>query len=430
MAGLVFLVFFLCLALGYPIIMCMIGGALTPFAMGAAGASSVAALIRGALGGANSPNILCLPLFIFAGVLMAEGGISKKLFDVFAYFVGNKPGGMPCAVIITCLFYGAISSSGAATAAAIGAMTIPLLVELGYDPKFSAATVAVAGGLGVIIPPSGPFMMYGMATDTSIGSLFIAGILPGILVGCILMIYAVAYCKIHGEDREKIDANYKKITANGFWPLFQDSFWALLSPVIILGGIYAGIVTPTEAAAVSVFYSLLISLFVYKTVSLKDLPALLRSSVKSAAPICFLLAFATAFGRTLSLIKAADVVQSLIMTVASDRISFLLIVIVAFFLLGMVMDTGPAIIILGPIICPIAKSYGIDPVHLGVIMVCNLAIGLVTPPFGLNLFVTSPISGKSPMSIGKEAIPYIGAFLVALLIIAFVEPFSMLLVKI
>lgn len=172
--------------------------------MDAVGATSIAALIRGAFSGANSPNILCLPLFIFAGVLMAEGGISKKLFDVFAYFVGNKTGGMPCAVIITCLFYGAISSSGAATAAAIGAMTIPLLIELGYDAKFAAATVAVSGGLGVIIPPSGPFMMYGMATETSIGALFMAGILPGILVACLLMFYAVTYCKIQGEDKAKI----------------------------------------------------------------------------------------------------------------------------------------------------------------------------------------------------------------------------------
>ena len=209
MAGLVFLIFFVLLALGYPIIMCMIGGAITPLAMDAVGATSIAALIRGAFSGANSPNILCLPLFIFAGVLMAEGGISKKLFDVFAYFVGNKTGGMPCAVIITCLFYGAISSSGAATAAAIGAMTIPLLIELGYDAKFAAATVAVSGGLGVIIPPSGPFMMYGMATETSIGALFMAGILPGILVACLLMFYAVTYCKIHGEDKAKIQSNYQ-----------------------------------------------------------------------------------------------------------------------------------------------------------------------------------------------------------------------------
>lgn len=429
MAGLVFLIFFVLLALGYPIIMCMIGGAITPLAMDAVGATSIAALIRGAFSGANSPNILCLPLFIFAGVLMAEGGISKKLFDVFAYFVGNKTGGMPCAVIITCLFYGAISSSGAATAAAIGAMTIPLLIELGYDAKFAAATVAVSGGLGVIIPPSGPFMMYGMATETTIGALFMAGILPGILVACLLMFYAVTYCKIHGEDKAKIQSNYQKIAAAGFLPLLKDSFWALLSPVIILGGIYAGIVTPTEAAAVSVFYALFVSLFIYKTVSFQKLPELLRSAVKSAAPICFLLAFATAFGRTLSLIHAADIVQNAIMTIATDKISFLIVVIIAFFLLGMVMDTGPALIILGPILCPIAESYGIDPVHLGVLMVCNLAVGLVTPPFGLNLFVTSSISGEQPMTIGKSAIPYIGVFVIALFIIAFVPQFSMLLVK-
>ena len=187
--------------------------------------------------------------------------------------------------------------------------------------------------------------------------------------------------------------------------------------------------TPTEAAAVSVFYALFVSLFIYKTVSFNSLLPLLRSTIKSAAPICFLLAFATAFGRTLSLIHAADVVQSMIVVIAKDKVSFLLVVIVAFFLLGMVMDTGPAIIILAPIICPIAVSYGIDPVHLGVVMVCNLAIGLVTPPFGLNLFVTSPLSGKPAMTIGKAAIPYIGVFLTALLIIAFVPQFSLLLVR-
>ena len=174
-------------------------------------------------------------------------------------------------------------------------------------------------------------------------------------------------------------------------------------------------------------YSMLICLFVYKTVAFDELFSFLCETVQSAAPICFLLAFATAFGRTLSLIRAANVVQALISGVATNKISFLLIVIVAFFLLGMVMDTGPAIIILAPIICPIAKSYGIDPVHLGVIMVCNLAIGMVTPPFGLNLFVTSPLAGTPAMSVGKAAIPYIGAFLIALLVIAFVPQFSLAL---
>ena len=428
MAGMVFLVFFVVLALGFPIIMCMMAGAIVPLALSAPGASSIEALIRGAFSGANSPNILCLPLFIFAGVIMAEGGIAKKIFDVFAYFVGNKTGGIPCAVIITCLFYGAISSSGAATAAAIGAMTIPLLIKLGYDPKFAAATVSISGGLGVIIPPSGPFMMYGMATGTSIGSLFIAGVIPGILVGCALMVYAVLYCKFHGEDKEKIMANYHEITKNGFWPLFKDSFWALLSPVIILGGIYAGIVTPTEAAALSVVYSIFISLFIYKTVKVKDFFKLLHSAVNSAAPICFLLAFATAFGRTLSLIKASDIVESAVLTVAGDKFTFLLVVLIVFFLLGMVMDTGPAIVILAPILAPVAEHFGVNPIHLGVIMVCNLAVGMTTPPFGLNLFVTSPLSKVPPMTIGKTAFPYIGAFMIALVLITFIPAISLTLV--
>ena len=231
------------------------------------------------------------------------------------------------------------------------------------------------------------------------------------------------------RTRQRFNPTIKKLPLPAFCPCSRTVF-GLCSPLLlILGGIYAGIVTPTEAAAVSVFYALFVSLFIYKTVSFQKLPELLRSAVKSAAPICFLLAFATAFGRTLSLIHAADIVQNAIMTIATDKISFLIVVIIAFFLLGMVMDTGPALIILGPILCPIAESYGIDPVHLGVLMVCNLAVGLVTPPFGLNLFVTSSISGEQPMTIGKSAIPYIGVFVIALFIIAFVPQFSMLLVK-
>lgn len=251
----IFVVFIIGLAIGMPIVTALGISTIWPTLLESAGATSFEAVIRAIFGGADSTPILAVPLFILAGVLMANGGISQKLFNVFSYFIGSRTAGMPCAAVITCLFYGAISGSGPATTAAVGAMTIPILIELGYDRKFCGALVATAGSLGVIIPPSIPFVLYGLATGASVGNLFIAGVIPGILVGVLLMAYAVLYCKIKGEDKEKIRANHAMLKATGFLPLLKESFWALLSPIIILGGIYSGYFTPTEAACVSVVYS-------------------------------------------------------------------------------------------------------------------------------------------------------------------------------
>ncbi|MHB1391519.1 MAG: TRAP transporter large permease [Clostridia bacterium] len=427
MAGTVFIIFGIFLILSIPIGVAMAMGSIAPLVFGAPGASSIQTIIRGTFGGADSTPIIAVPLFILAGVLMAEGGISKKLFNVFAYFIGSRTAGMPSAVVITCLFYGAISGSGPATTAAVGAMTIPVLVSLGYDKTFCAALVATAGGLGVIIPPSIPFVLYSLATGESTGALFIAGVLPGILIGLFLIAYTYVYFRINGEDKEKIRANHAQLKERGFWNLFKDSFWALLSPVIILGGIYSGIVTPTEAACISVFYSLIVSIYVYKTMSYKDILPFLRSSVKTYAPLLFILAFATAFGRTLALIKAPALISGLILGTFTSQASILFIIVLMFLLLGMVMDTGPAIVIMAPILLPIVEKVGVDPIHFGVIMVVNLAIGLVTPPFGLNLFVASSMTGVPAMAIGKKAIPLILTFVVALLVITYVPQLSLVL---
>jgi C4-dicarboxylate transporter DctM subunit len=423
----VFLIFAIFLVLSIPIGVSMAMGSIAPLIFGAPGASSIQTIIRGTFGGADSTPIIAVPLFILAGVLMAEGGISKRLFNIFAYFVGSRTAGMPSAVVITCLFYGAISGSGPATTAAVGAMTIPVLISLGYDKTFCAALVATAGGLGVIIPPSIPFVLYSLATGESTGALFIAGIIPGIVIGLFLICYTYIHFKRHGEDKEKIRANHAQLKAKGLWNIFKDSFWALLSPVIILGGIYSGVVTPTEAACISVFYSLIISLFIYKTMKFKDIIPFLRNSVKGYAPLLFILAFATAFGRTLALIKAPALISGFILGTFSSQAAILLFIVILFFLLGMVMDTGPAIVIMAPILLPIVKAVGIDPIHFGVIMVVNLAIGLVTPPFGLNLFVASSIVDIPAMKIGRKAFPLIVAFSVALLLITFVPKLSLLL---
>lgn len=428
MLATVFFVFAICLALSIPIVTSLGIATVWPVLTGTPGAATFESVIRAVFGGADSIPIIAVPLFILAGVIMARGGISKKIFDVFAFFIGKRTAGMPCAAIITCLFYGAISGSGPATAAAVGAMTLPILIELGYDKVFCAAMIAAAGSLGVVIPPSIPFVLYGLATGTSVGNLFIAGILPGILIGCFLMGYAYIYCKTQGEDKEKITRNYEKLREKRFIPILIDSFWALLSPIIILGGIYTGFFTPTEAACISVFYSLIISLFVYKSIKTQEIFALLTESVRGYAPICFILALANAFGRVMTLMRVPQLMSDYLSVTFSSPLTFLLAVVVLFFLLGMVMDTGPAIVIMAPILMPTLEEFGVNPVHFGVIMVANLAIGLVTPPFGLNLFVVAPLIDTPVMSVGRKTIPFITAFMIALLLITFVPAISLLLV--
>lgn len=422
-AVMVFAVFLTAIAVSIPISVSMILGSVAPIEILHKG-GSVVQLLNNTFSGANSTPILAVPLFILGGVIMAKGGISRKLFNFFAYFAGHFTGGLPCAVILTCLFYGAISGSGPATTAAVGAMCVPFLTDLGYDRTWSAGLIAVAGGLGVIIPPSIPFVLYSLATGVSTGDLFLGGVFPGILIGLALMVYAVYYCARHGEDKEKIKARMDELAAQGFLKLFKDSFWALLCPVIVLGGIYTGFTTPTEAATVSVFYALIVSLFIYKTMKISELIPMLCESVKTYGGLAFVLAFATAFGRVLSLTRATRTVETFILGNFHSSFTVLTVLVIFFFLLGMVMDTGPAIIILAPVLLPACVKLGVDPVHLGVVLVCCLSIGLATPPFGLDLFVAGNIAEQQPMSVAKKAVPFILAFVVALFVITYVPSIS------
>jgi C4-dicarboxylate transporter DctM subunit len=384
-------------------------------------------ILRQAVSGLNNPALLAIPMFVFSGVIMARGGLSEKLFNVFAYFIGDRTGGMPCAVVVTCLFYGAISGSAPATTAAVGSMTIPILVSMGYDLTFCAALVATAGGLGIIIPPSIPFILYCSGTGASVGALFIAGVLPGILIGIMLMIYAVYYCKKHGEDKERIRENVSKLRAHGFWNVFKDGFWAILTPIFILGGIYSGITTPTEAAVVSVIYALIVSLFIYRTVKLSELWALVVESINTYAPLLFILGSASAFGKVLTLTQVPQLVATSIGTIFDSKVSLLIAINVFLLFVGMIMDAGPAILILSPILAPIVSSYGMHPIQFGVIMIANLAIGHVTPPVGNNLYVASTLTRVPVMTIAKKTVPFMLFFLAALMIITFVPQVSMLL---
>lgn len=426
-AGFLFILFFVLLAFAIPISSTLGIVSIVPSLFNSSFPANGQYVIRAMFAGMDSFPLLAIPMFILSGILMARGGVSKKLFNIFSYFIGDKTAGMPCAVVITCLFYGAISGSAPATVAAVGSMTIPILINLGYDKVFTTALVAVAGGLGVIIPPSIPFIIYGMSTGTSVGALFIAGVVPGLLIGALLMVYAYYYCKKNGEDKEKINASVKELRDKGFWIVLKDSSWALLTPVIILGSIYSGVASPTEAAVFSVIYALIISLFIYKSLEVKDLWNIFIEAVRTYTPLLFIISAAIAFSRVLTMLQVPQTVAATITSTFSGKVAILLIINAFLLFVGMVMDTTPAILILSPIFMPIIQAIGVDPIHFGVMMVVNLAIGFVTPPVGVNLFVASSLTGVPVLSIARKAIPLIIMFLIALMFITFIPELSLVL---
>lgn len=427
MTGVIFLIFFICLMIAIPISISLGIVSILPGILDSSFTVSAKYIVRSMFGGLDSFPLLAVPMFIFSGILMARGGISKRLFNVFSYFLGKFTAGIPCAVIVTCLFYGAISGSAPATVAAVGSMTIPFLCELGYDKKFATAIVAVAGGLGVIIPPSIPFIMYGTTTGESVSDLFMAGIIPGVIIAALLMIYSIVYCKKYGEDREKINKVTGELRKNGLFKLLKESFFALLSPIIILGCIYSGVASPTEAAVISVFYALILSVFIYKSIEIKDIFDVCVETIRTFAPILFILATSVAFSRVLTLMQVPQIVSEWILTNFSNKIIILLVINLVLLAVGMVMDTTPAILILTPILLPIVTAIDVNPIQFGVIMIVNLAIGFITPPIGINLFVASSLTDVPVMDIAKKSIPMIICFLIALLLFTFIPSISLML---
>ena len=339
MTALIMVIFVILLMIAVPIGIAVGITAMLPSLLTESFTVSGVYITRSMLGGINQTTLLAIPLFVLSGIIMARGGVSKKIFDVFSYFIGNLTAGIPCAVIATCLFFGAISGSAPATVAAVGSMTIPVMLEMGYDKKFTVALVAVSGGLGVIIPPSIPFILYAQAAGASVSDLFLAGVIPGLTVGAILMGYSIFYCKRHGEDKESIHRIVDELHKQSFGKVFFNSIWALLTPVIILGCIYSGITSPTEAAAISVAYSLIISLFVYRTLKFNELWAIFVEATRTYTPILFILAASVAFSRILTLLQIPQTVSVWITTSFTSKVAVLLIVNVILLIVGMIMDT-------------------------------------------------------------------------------------------
>ncbi|MGG3449117.1 TRAP transporter large permease [Domibacillus aminovorans] len=366
----------------------------------------------------NSFPLMAIPFFILAGNLMGAGGISKRLVNFASSLVGHFTGGLAMVAIVTSMFFAAISGSGAATTAAIGSILIPAMLARGYHVEYAAANQAVAGALGVIIPPSISMILYGVAAEVSIGDLFLAGIMPGLLITLSLLISAYIIANRRGYVGEE-----RKAPAE-VWTTFKAAILALLMPIIVLGGIYSGIFTPTEASVVAVVYSFIIGFVVYREITMKQLIETLRNSAISSAIIMIVIGTAGLFGFFISITGVPDMVYALISDFVTNKYVFLIIVNIILFIAGMFLDGGAAILIFVPLLLSTAVTLGIDPVHFGVIMVCNLAIGLVTPPVGIDLFVVSQLTKLSIVKIGKAVIPLILILILDVLIISFFPPLS------
>lgn len=369
----------------------------------------------------NKFPLAAIPFFILAGNIMETGGISRRLVDFAKSLVGGVQGGLPMTCVLTCMIFASVSGSSVATTFAIGTILIPALIKHGYPTPWAASLQATSAELGVIIPPSIPMILYGVSAEVSIGELFIAGFGPGLFISGALMLFVWAFCKYKGWG--KSDGDGRLSVGKATWK----AGWALLMPVIILGGIYGGVFTPTEASAVAVFYALLVGLVIYREIKLPDLYTILRKSVMSSAVIMFIIANAGLFAFLITRAGVPEAIGIWLQDVLKSPAYFLLGVNAALFIIGMFIETGAAIIVLAPILAPVAIHFGIDPVHFGLVMVVNLALGMITPPFGVNLFAACTVARISLDRMIKDLIPFVLVVLACLMVISYVPALSLTL---
>jgi len=357
-------------------------------------------------------TIIAIPLYIFAGVLMTRGGIAKQLCDFCYSLVAKITGGLAMVTLLASAIFAAISGSSTATTVAIGGMMYPEMKNKGYDEDFSLAVAAAGGVVGPIIPPSVGFILYGVCTGTSISDLFLGGVLPGIFMTVFMCIVAFFICKKKGYSGETA-AYEKKSALKTAW----DAKWALFVPVIILGGIYSGLFTPTEAGAVVCVYAIIISMFVLKTVSVKELFQICADSTVSSAAILILVATATIFGRVLTLAQVPQMLTNFIIGIGANKFVVILAINIFLLIVGCVMEASAAIMLLSPLLLPVALNFGFSPLQFGVILVANLTIGAITPPVGCCLFAASVIGERPVEKVAKAGLPFLGALLIVLVMV-------------
>lgn len=369
----------------------------------------------------DSYTFLAIPFFLLSGAFMTTGGVAQRLIDFANACVGHIRGGLAIAAVLACMLFAALSGSSPATVAAVGSIAVAGMVRSGYPKEFGAGIICNAGTLGILIPPSIVMVVYSAATETSVGKLFMAGVIPGILLGVSLMvaIYVVARVK-------KLPAQ-PRATFRQWLHTAQRAFWGLLLLVIILGGIYSGMFTPTEAAAVAAVYSAFIALFVYKDMRLRDCPKVLLESGRLTIMLLFIIANAMLFAHVLTTEQIPQQITSWVLSEGLTPIGFLIMVNIVLLVAGSFMEPSAIILILAPIFFPIAMELGIDPIHLGIVMVVNMEIGLVHPPVGLNLFVTSAVTGLTLGQTIRAALPWLSILLLFLMLVTYVPMISLAL---
>lgn len=404
--------FALFLVIGVPVAIAL--GMASTIALLHSGKVSSSFIAQGLVTSLDSFPLLAVPFFILAGDLMGRGGLSRRLLTVGNTIFGRYTGGLAIIAIVTCMFFAAISGSGPATVAAIGGIMLPAMLRHGYDSGYSVGVVAAAGSIGIIIPPSIPMIIYGVSANVSITQIFLAGVIPGLLIG--LSLIAMAYYQSVKAGYKGDDKQYQWAD---IWFALWDAKWALLVPIIILGGIYGGVFTPTEAAAVGVIYGFVVGFFIHKELKLSDLYQVVAGSALTSATVILIVGTATIFGRVLAIERIPFQITEYIVSLTDNAVLILILINLLLLVVGMFMETIAAIIILTPILLPVVTAVGVDPIHFGIIMIVNLAIGMVTPPVGVNLFVGSRVGGTSLEAAIRGAVPFIISMLLVLGLITY-----------
>lgn len=410
-------VFMVC---GVPIFIALSGS--TTLAFACFSNIDLVVIIQRMIAGLNKFSLMSIPFFILAANLMGEGGISKRIINLAKALFGHSIGGLGIVTVVSSMFFGAISGSSPATVVAIGALLFPALKEMNYPDEYSTGVITASGSLGIIIPPSVTMIVYGTVTGASVGALFMAGFGAGLVYGLTYIVYTVFFCKRHTEiiRLPKTSAKEKRIAV-------KESLWAMGVPIIILGGIYSGVFTATEASAVAVIYALFVATVVYKELSFDQLVNCIYRSAISTVQIMILMAGACVFSWILTSEGITIAIANSILSIGSNKYIILFLMNIILLIAGMFLDGASIVTIMGPLFFPIATSVGIDAVHLGIVMVINCAIGMFTPPFGLNLFVASNVMDKPVLKVAKGCIPFIIMSLIALLIITYIPEVSLFL---